>query len=298
MRHGKRSRCFLGGSIGDAQGDSPKRRSNPPERPGVPPGAQSGGLHIMPQLLQPQVSPAAQSGGLRIMPQLLQTQVPPGAQPGRLRRKLADSGGLTLVEMLCATLILTLLCVMLSTGLAMAAYDYRMLTAEAEAELLLNTIVSSLTDRLRDSTLIVKVDEDGNKEYSHSLGKAAIAGGSAEAGKTQPAQGTVVLETDAGGLTEQKALLPDGAYGAVTGEDASEGKKRRYEVVSLSVSLEDASGAESVLPPAAEATYPAPGDAVTYRIHITVKDRVTGVSKSTPDDGIAVRCLNPVKKIK
>lgn len=248
----------MGGSTGDTRGDSPKRRSNPPEEPGIPPGAQS----------------------------------------GRLRRKLADSRGLTLVEMLCATLILTLLCVMLSTGLAMAAYDYRMLTAEAETELLLNTIVSSLTERLRDSTLIVKVEEDGNNKYSHSLGKVAIAEGSAEAGKTEPAKGTVVIEeTNADGSKKQKALLPDGAYGAVTGEDGTDGKKRRYEVESISVFIEDASGAESALPPAAGATYPDSGDAVTYKIHITVKDRVTGVSKSTPEDGIVVRCLNPVKKI-
>lgn len=216
-----------------------------------------------------------------------------------LRRKLADSGGLTLIEMLCATLILTLLCVMLSTGLSMAAYDYRMLTAEAETELLVNTVVSSLTDRLRDSTLSVK-EEAGMRTYRHSLGTVTVAAGGPEAGKTEPAEATVVIKAD--GSTEQKALLPDGAYGTVFNGNAA---LRRYEVTSVSVfvPVTDASGLESELllnQPLAVGggeAYPAGGGTVTYKIQLTVKDRVTGVSRSTPDGGVIVRCLNPVKEI-
>lgn len=227
----------------------------------------------------------------------------------RLRGKLADCGGLTLIEMLCATFILTLLCVMLSTGLAMAANHYRRLTAEAETELLLDTIASSLADDLRNSTLSVKEDA-GIATYSHSLGKITIAGGSGDAGKTEPAQGTVVED----GLTEQKALLPDGIYGAVFGEDETDGKKRRYEVVFISVSgvmkktngdkvelpLDDwvtypaSGGAGLVL--ASDVVYPEPGEIVTYTLQLTVQDRVTGISKTTPEGGIVVRCLNPVKQ--
>lgn len=214
-----------------------------------------------------------------------------------LKRKLADNGGLTLIEMLCATFILTLLCVMVSTGLGMAAYDYRMLTAEAETELLLNTIVSSLTDRLRGSTFSVKENETGDKTYIHSLGRVTTAGdGRPDAGSTEPAQGTVVIQNSS---LEQKALLPDGAYGAVFSEDAVNGKKRRYEVVSVSVKVKDAAGVESDLPLAGggTGTYPASGEIVTYIIRLTVKDRVTGVSKTTPENGVIVRGLNPMKQI-
>lgn len=215
----------------------------------------------------------------------------------RMRGKLADKSGLTMIEMLCATFILTLLCVMLSTGLSMAAYDYRMLTAEAETELLVNTIVSSLTDRLRDSTL--SVDEATGK-YSHSLGEIKKADAGGDAGITAPAQDTVVLEKktvrpDGPPEIEQKALLPDGAYGTVVNKDGAGGKKRRYEVVDISISVIDASGAELKLPQPDGTTYPAPGKVVTYAIRLEVRDRITGVSRATPEDGIIVRCLNPVK---
>lgn len=201
----------------------------------------------------------------------------------RLQRKLADSSGLTMIEMLCATIILTLLCVMLSTGLSMAVYDYRMLTAEAETELLVDTIVSSLTDRLRDSTLS---KDAATGKYSHSLGEIKKADESGAAGITEPAPDTVVID--------EKALLPDGAYGAVFSQDTG-GKKRRYKVVSVSVSVIDASGAESGLPPADGSTGPAPGTFVKYAIELKVEDRITGVSCSTPDGGILVRGLNPVR---
>ena len=270
---------------------------------------------------------------------------------GRLQRKLAENSGLTVIEMLCATVILTLLCVMLATGLSMAVYDYRMLTAEAETELLVDTIVSSLTDRLRDSTLTV---DEGAHEYRYSLGEIKKAEESADAGITAPAPGTVILEqkgspTDGevvsyqkavgpdgtliaglpagttitgntatkpngdtvtlpAGTTviEQKALLPDGAYGAVFSKDGTNGKKRRYEVtnVSVSVAVTDISGpTPEVLELPLDnweawdwSKYPGSDKIadVTYTIRLTVKDRVTGVSKSTPEDGMKVRCLNPV----
>ena len=37
-----------------------------------------------------------------------------------MRKKLKDSGGLTMVETLCAVVILVLLCLMLNSGLSMA----------------------------------------------------------------------------------------------------------------------------------------------------------------------------------
>lgn len=66
-----------------------------------------------------------------------------------MRKKLNSQRGLTLVEMLCAVLILLLLSLMLNTGLNMAMRSYRKLTAEAETQLLLNTLVDAIADELR-----------------------------------------------------------------------------------------------------------------------------------------------------
>lgn len=272
--------------------------------------------------------------------------------PGRLRNKLSDTRGLTVIEMLCTTCILVLLCMMVSTGLSMAVYQYRMLTAEAETELLVNSIVSSLSDRLRENRLTVTMSGgSGGGSYSCSMGEVTTAPGSADAGKTAPAMGTVILEkkvslkngelvtplkvmssatilpvgtkiaiTGAGaGATataalpdgssislnpagdtflQQGALLPDGAYGAVFGEDAADGKKRRYQVESLTVSVAviTKDGTTQDLSPGVwPALSPDEVAAVSYTIKLTVEDQVTHVSRSTPDEGIIVRCLNPVK---
>lgn len=278
-----------------------------------------------------------------------------GRSPGGLRKKLSDAGGLTVIEMLCATCILVLLCVMLATGLSMATYQYRMLTAEAETELLVNSIVSSLSDRLRENKLTVTVSEGGDGSYSYSIGEITTAQGNTYAGTTAPAMGTVILEknvplkdgelvaplkvvtgsgagetttilpvgtkitiagatatatlpADGGSvllnpagavIIQQRALLPDGAYGAVLNkEGGAKGKKRRYQVqsltVSASVTIKD--GTKQDL----SGFWPAslkPDDvvAVSYTIKLTVEDQVTHVTRSTPDDGIVVRCLNPVK---
>ena len=60
-----------------------------------------------------------------------------------MRKKLKDSGGLTLVEMLCAVLILILLSLMLNTGLHMAVNSYQSITAESETQLLLCTLADA-----------------------------------------------------------------------------------------------------------------------------------------------------------
>ena len=68
-----------------------------------------------------------------------------------MRKKLDSSGGFTLVEMLCAVAILTLLCLMLGTGMQAAMETYREITAESETQLLLNTLVDANADDFDDS---------------------------------------------------------------------------------------------------------------------------------------------------
>lgn len=66
-----------------------------------------------------------------------------------MRKKLKDSAGLTLVEALCAVLILVLLSLMLNTGLSMAMKTYLNLTAESETQILLNSLTNAIAAELR-----------------------------------------------------------------------------------------------------------------------------------------------------
>ncbi len=67
----------------------------------------------------------------------------------RLRRKLKNSRGLTLVEMVVAVGVLALLGLMLHTGLFMAQDSYNKMTGEAESQLLLSTLTDLLSNELR-----------------------------------------------------------------------------------------------------------------------------------------------------
>ena len=66
-----------------------------------------------------------------------------------MRGKLNNQQGLTLVEMLCAVIILILLGLILNTGLQLSVKAYDDMTAETETELLLSTAADSLADVLR-----------------------------------------------------------------------------------------------------------------------------------------------------
>ena len=64
-------------------------------------------------------------------------------------KKLRSRRGLSLMEMLAAVLALTLLCLARGSGLHLAVHSYRVMTAEAETELLLSTAADALADELR-----------------------------------------------------------------------------------------------------------------------------------------------------
>ena len=66
-----------------------------------------------------------------------------------MKKKLRNCAGFSLVEMLCAVAILTLLCLMVSTGLSAAMKTYFGLTAEAETQLLLNSVTNAIAAELR-----------------------------------------------------------------------------------------------------------------------------------------------------
>lgn len=129
-----------------------------------------------------------------------------------MKKKLKDSSGLTLVEMLCATAILVLLCLMLNSGLSMAIKTYQGITAESETQLLLSSLSDALADKLRYCVVYT----DGTDPTGLSIGDIAAP---------EP-EGMVLV----GG----KELLPDGAYGNPDGF-----YKGNYQVTMGSTALKD-----------------------------------------------------------
>lgn len=109
-----------------------------------------------------------------------------------MRKKLKDRSGLTLVEMLCATVILVLLCLMMNTGLNMAMTNYRAITAESETQLLLSSLSDALADKLR--YCVVYTNEAGDTATGFSIGD-------------------VTVSSDGMVLVGGSKLLPEGAYG-------------------------------------------------------------------------------------
>ena len=118
-----------------------------------------------------------------------------------MRKKLRDGAGLTLVETLCTVLILVLLGLMLNAGLNMAAKSYLNLTAEAETQLLLNSLTNAIAAELR---------------YAHEV--------SGDADPTYNGGCQITLESGGRVCAGGRELLPggkDGAGGAYHGEKYS-----------------------------------------------------------------------------
>ncbi len=180
-----------------------------------------------------------------------------------MRSKLKDNSGLTLVEMMCAVLILVLLSLMLNSGLSMAIKTYQGITAESETQLLLSSLSDALADKLR--YCVVYVDDAGNY-HSSSIGEVQAAGGK-----------IVVHGPDTGAA---KSLLPDGAYGNPDGF-----YKGNYQVTMGSAAP---GGADSAT---LRETYQK--DTNSFTVRLTVKDVNLNITKTRE---LTVRCLNPPKE--
>lgn len=76
-----------------------------------------------------------------------------------MKKKLKDSAGFSLVEMLCAVAVLILLCMMLNSGLSMAMKAYFDITAESETQLLLNSLTNAIAGELRYAHEVSGTDE-------------------------------------------------------------------------------------------------------------------------------------------
>lgn len=111
-----------------------------------------------------------------------------------MRKKLADAGGFSLMEMLCAVVVLSLLCMLTGTGIQMAMSNYFTLVGESETQLLLSTLSSALSDKLRYAVVIEK-EVAGAKTYTCSIGTV----------KADEVTHRVTVDG--------QELLPNGAYG-------------------------------------------------------------------------------------
>ena len=180
-----------------------------------------------------------------------------------MRRKVKDNSGLTMVEMMCAVLILVLLSLMLNAGLSMAIKTYQGITAESETQLLLSSLSDALADKLR--YCVVYVDDAGDYQSS-SIGDVEAADGK-----------IVVRGPDTG---DAKSLLPDGAYGNPDGF-----YKGNYQVTMGSAAP---GGADSAT---LRETYQK--DTNSFAVRLTVKDVNLNITKTRE---LTIRCLNPPKE--
>lgn len=172
-----------------------------------------------------------------------------------MKEKIENTGGLTLVEMLCAVVILVLLCLLMNTGMQMAARSYDRLTAESETQLLFGSLSDALTDKLRYCVVTENHDPAGvgAPEYKYSIGALDVT------------SGMVLVGGD--------KLLPDGAYG--TG---------RWE---YSVEYIEEGGNKLPL-----VMYEKGNFMVNFKV-VWEKDK--SVSAQTPEGGLVIHCLNPVR---
>lgn len=177
-----------------------------------------------------------------------------------MRKKLKDSGGFTLVEMLCAVAILVLLTLMLNTGMQMAMHSYRAVTAESETQLLLNSLVDAVANELRCAHEVT-ADEAGGFTYNGgrsltvSEGRVVVAGGDVVEG--------------------QGELLPTGKPGAQGGSYGGAYHGGAYRVPD---------GGMRIVYNQADRR---------FTVHLKVVWRDGEISAETPEDGVSIRCLNP-----
>lgn len=172
-----------------------------------------------------------------------------------MRRKWNSESGLTLVEMLAATVILILLGLLLNTGLQMVMNTYRAIVAQSEVELLLSTAVDALADDLRFAR-----DVSGSGGSFTYLSDSFGAG----TGLTLDA-GRIMAQNEDG---ESLRVLPTGAYGL-------NGAYKIKEMTIEPAGLDD------------------PDKEITFTIRLTVTTTDETISAATPAGGVTVRCLNP-----
>lgn len=86
----------------------------------------------------------------------------------QIRKRLKCSRGMTLVELVAVAGVLTLLALLLNTGLIMAKDSYNQISGDAESQLLVSTLNNLLSNELRYARDII-TDEDKNLQRYTSV---------------------------------------------------------------------------------------------------------------------------------
>lgn len=181
-----------------------------------------------------------------------------------MRKKLNSEAGLTVVEMLAATVILILLALILNTGLEMVARSYQTVIARNEVELLLSSALDAVAGELRYAR---ETDSSGGSGFftydSDSYGEGVSLGIGDAAGKYP---GQIVAKKG----SDEFALLPTGTYG-----HTKNGNERSYRMT-MGIT---------------------PVYSGTNRVSFTINLKVTdGTRSAETPGGVTVRCLNPPKE--
>ena len=176
-----------------------------------------------------------------------------------MRKKIKGNSGLTVVEMLAAVAVLTLLLMMLGTGMQMAMNSYRKVIAQSEVDLLLSTAVDALADELRYARDVVVGNDNKLKSYtSDSYGKETYL--------YLDSSGRIMAKGTVEDGQKEWRVLSTGAYGSgaiVT--------YTKYEVKDMKIEYKDN----------------------IFSIYLKVG---TADSRNiSADTSVTVRCLNPYK---
>lgn len=142
-----------------------------------------------------------------------------------MRYKLRDSRGLTLVEMLCATLILIMLALLIGSGTHMAMDSYKRMVVRSEMELLMSSLSNALADELRYASDINPSSGTLTDYRSWRYGGSTKLSVQPESGERG---GMLVADSDAEG--EPFLIVASGSYGGETwaGGVAADGLEITY----------------------------------------------------------------------
>ena len=161
------------------------------------------------------------------------------------KSKLHSRRGFTLVEMLCVTLIMVLMCLVLASGLSIATNAFHSLSFEAEAQILMDNVNTAISDYVRfavspsdDATGRMTTFANRNTGYNVSE-TGYIAGGSNDDG-----EGRIYLHRSSSD-TEGTLLVNEGAYDEMTITDFRMRYDSSTQVFSGSYTINSADMSES-----------------------------------------------------
>lgn len=152
-------------------------------------------------------------------------------------QKAHDDKGLTLVEMLCATLILIMLTLMLNTGMQLAMESYRSMVMYSEVNLLLSSLSDVVADELRYASNAAQTPDtvSPNVTYNSLLyGQGTkLSVGDGTGGRNKGQIYAVVPDSTDSTVSNAFPVLPDASYGGqswIYGVSPADGMSITYDV--------------------------------------------------------------------